>query len=514
MVLLLGSGTLVGYCLRVNISSAVSTMKVVFNWTESQRGLILSSFFWGYTLGQIPISIYMKKHHEAKLIYGLAIFLPSILTMFVPAAAHTSFELTLFIRSLIGFLQSATFPCIYHFLPSWIPLNEKTIMVASILTGPYLGEILGFSLSGKLVSDDYIIGNVTIEGWEACFYIFGIIGILWFPLWMYFAAETPESHASITIAEIEYIKKGKSYLLSNDDDYYNSSTLDNPLLHIESLNSKLISSSSSYNDNNDNEEEDIISNNNNATRQLSMLSTDNKLKHEFVITRTPWKRFFRHPAILTLFVANFLNGWIAFMLLSELPSYFEDILGFNSTAAGSLLIAPYLALFLSTLFFGIVFEYFQQKKGMNTRTVRQYAQFIAFGGGVMFLNICSYLSGKYPAYACIIAAQFCLGASQSGLLCCYLDIAPNYSSILSSIGNALGSFAGIIGPLVVAIFINKYEGVNGWRATFLLTAAMTVLTLLLWVIYQTSTIDPYINNPRSRNTNKDDKHDKEKKINY
>jgi MFS family permease len=151
---------------------------------------------------------------------------------------------------------------------------------------------------------------------------------------------------------------------------------------------------------------------------------------------------------------------------------------------------------------------------MNTRTVRQYAQFIAFGGGVMFLNICSYTKGKYAAYACIIVAQFCLGASQSGLLCCYLDIAPNYSSILSSIGNALGSLAGIIGPLVVAIFINKYEGVNGWRATFLLTAALTVLTLLLWVIYQTSTIDPYINTPRSRNTDKDDKNDKEKKINY
>ena len=496
--LLLLSGTAVNYCLRVNISSAISSMKVKFNWTEAQRGLVLSSFYWGYTLGQVPISRYMQ-YHEAKLIYGLAILIPSILTIFVPAACHTNFALTLLIRSLIGFLQSATFPCVYHFLPSWVPLNEKTIMVATILTGPYIGEIFAFSVSGKLVADDYIIGTFSIEGWESVFYLFGIVGIFWFPFWMYFAAETPEEHRYITEDEINYIKKGKTYLLVEDDTYY-SSTLDNPLLSIDSPNSPTHQ-----------EDEDIISDNYNATR---LLSTDSKFKRD-VVSRTPWKRFFTNPAILTLFVANFLNGWIGFLLLSELPSYFEDILGFDSTAAGTLLIAPYLALFMSTLLFGIMFEYFQQKQGMNTRTVRQIAQYIAFGGGVMFLNICAYLKGKYQAYACIIVAQCCLGASQSGLLCCYLDIAPNYSSILSSIGNALGSLAGIIGPLVVALFINKYEGVVGWRATFLLTAIMTFITLLLWVIYQTSTIDPRLNNPSGhpkKDVNKNDK--KEKKINF
>lgn len=492
--LLLMSGTMMGYCLRVNISSAISEMKGVFNWTESQKGLLLSSFYWGYTIGQVPISRYMQ-YHDGKLIFGLAILIPSILTMFVPLACHTNFALALFIRSLIGFFESAMFPSIYHFLPSWVPLNEKTIMVATILTGPYIGEIFAFSVSGKLVSNDYIIGNLAIEGWEMAFYLFGLFGILWFPFWMYFAAEKPELHKYITEEEINYIKKGKNYLLVDDG----SNTLDNPLLSTDTPSSPI------YRDDND-----IISDKNNATR---MLSTDGNFKR-VVVSKIPWKRFFTHPAILTLFVANFLNGWIAFLLLSELPSYFENILGFNSTAAGTLLIVPYLALFISTLLFGIIFEYFQQKQGMQTRTVRQYAQYIAFGGGVMFLNICAYLEGQYQAYACIIAAQFCLGASQSGLLCCYLDIAPNYSSILSSIGNALGSLAGIIGPLCVAFFINKYEGVVGWRATFLLTAVMTFITLLLWVIYQTSTIDPRLNNPSShpKGVNKNDI--KEKKINF
>lgn len=438
MVLLLASGTMVQYCLRVVISSAISRMKDDFDWSESQKSYVLSSFYWGYAIGQIPISRYIQ-YHEAKIVFGLSVLISSLLSMLMPLACNTNFALTLLLRSLIGLFESATFPCIYHFFPSWIPLNEKTIMVASILTGPYLGEIFAFSLSGYLVSDDYVIGDITIKGWESVFYVFGLLGVLWFPIWMMFAYESPEVHKYITEEEIRYIRRGKeAYAPVANNNILDSHSLENPLL------SKEIENSSYAVD----EDTEIMSDSNNSSRQITMLSvdrqmsvnvsnTDNEFKKD-IANKVPWKKFFSHPAIITLFIANFLNGWIGFLLLSELPSFFEDILGFNSTAAGVLLIAPYLALFIATMSFGIVFEYFQQKKGMQTRTVRQVSQYIAFGGGVMFLNICAYLKDPYAAYMCIIGAQCCLGASQSGLLCCYLDIAPNYSSLLSSIGNCLG----------------------------------------------------------------------------
>lgn len=44
------------YTLRVNMSVAASKMKEEFGWSEVEKGFVLSSFYWGYTVGQIPAS--------------------------------------------------------------------------------------------------------------------------------------------------------------------------------------------------------------------------------------------------------------------------------------------------------------------------------------------------------------------------------------------------------------------------------------------------------------------------
>lgn len=50
------SGVIIVYCLRVNISVAVPKMKEDLGWSESQKGYVLSAFYWGYAAGQIPFS--------------------------------------------------------------------------------------------------------------------------------------------------------------------------------------------------------------------------------------------------------------------------------------------------------------------------------------------------------------------------------------------------------------------------------------------------------------------------
>ena len=56
---LLGSGLLIEYTLRVNMSVAIKDIAEDLNWSDSQKGLVLSSFYWGYTIGQIPANLCM-----------------------------------------------------------------------------------------------------------------------------------------------------------------------------------------------------------------------------------------------------------------------------------------------------------------------------------------------------------------------------------------------------------------------------------------------------------------------
>ena len=133
----MNSGILIEYCLRVNMSVAVIQMCLEFGWTDHQKGLMLSSFYWGYTVGQIPANI-LVYYCGAKSVLGWSVFLSSLLTLLFPAACYTSISMGLFVRALVGLAASATFPACFHFFPLWIPKGEKTLLVAAIMSGKYL----------------------------------------------------------------------------------------------------------------------------------------------------------------------------------------------------------------------------------------------------------------------------------------------------------------------------------------------------------------------------------------
>ena len=127
----------------------------------------------------------------------------------VPMACNHSFAAALTIRVLIGFFESASFPAIYHFFPIWVPTSEKTFMIPFIISGIYLGEIVGFSFSGILAESEIYINGQFYGGWPSIFYVFGLSGILWFPLWCYAAYESPAVHPYISEEELQYMRSGE-----------------------------------------------------------------------------------------------------------------------------------------------------------------------------------------------------------------------------------------------------------------------------------------------------------------
>jgi MFS family permease len=123
-------------------------------------------------------------------------------------ACRTSYVAALFIRALIGFFESASFPCIYHFFPLWLPNAEKTFLIPVIVSGLYVGTMIGFALSGVLTKTEIMIGGVDWGGWPSVFYVFGTIGVLWFPIWAWLAHESPDVHPSISPEELAWIQEG------------------------------------------------------------------------------------------------------------------------------------------------------------------------------------------------------------------------------------------------------------------------------------------------------------------
>lgn len=552
MALMLFSGCVVSYTLRVNMSVAVTDMADELGWSESAKGLALSSFYWGYTVGQVPASRVVQEY-GAKWIFGLSVLLASIATLFVPVASKKSFGLLLFLRALIGIFESLTFPAIYQFIPTWIPLEEKTIMVPFIYSGVYIGVIISFSVSSALLDSDIIINGNRFGSWDACFYIFGLLGIAWFPYWIIMAYETPAKHPGITPAELEKINEGKHFPEGEELEELHTRVRElsySPMMDTPGTGVELVErdrNNSSLSDVHDNvassnkssnlasrslssaDESDVyhensvpitlesVAMNMVKTRQSKKARLDGKQTvfpgrprklsivrkkdaRKDMSARIPWMHFLTNPVALTIHYNCWVDGFIGFTLLSLMPAFLEKQFGFDIQSAAALCVFPYLALFVSTLFFGALFEHLEEKHGWSTNAVRRWSSVVAYGGAAVGLIICSFMTDKNAGYVFMILTLFVLGASNSGLNCACSDVAPNYSSALNTVANTVCSLAGIVGPMIITALIDAGSGPWGWRYAFFLVAGQVAIGLALWFMFQTSEPVPALNDPLPEKT--------------
>lgn len=503
-LLLLFSGITIVYTLRVNMSVAVTAMQDELGWTEEQKGLSLSSFYWGYSFGQIPISFCLLNGYvSGKTAFGVSVLVPSILTALVPLAARYSFFCCVLMRVLIGMIESASFPCCYYFFPAWIPLVEKTAMISTLFSATYMGEIIGFSLSGLFVEASLVVNNVELLGWPSVFYFFAFFGIIWYPVWLTFAYERPEYHPNITQAELAYIQAGKSNSTSNGNKQEND--LDEDPSHVREEEEERLGGTDMHHTI---ETPLLHHHHQSAEQKLPGLSTGNAAtttilqnpaqhnEHAISLDQIPWRALASHTAFWNLMYAGWCVGFISYTLLSEMPSYLTDYLGYSISTAGVLSTAPFALLWLCTMVFGNLFTKLQIDYGWSVPKVRFAAQGVFAGASSVFLLGCILISPEYRIlnYLSLLLATAMIGANFSGYACSFLEIAPRFSVILNTLGNTAGALAGLAGPLTVSSLLTRDHS-TGWQYSFLVTISQCVFSLVVWYFYAEHNVIESLNTP-------------------
>src|SRR5262249_8138449 len=138
------------YVDRVNISVAAMAMQERFSWSTTTKGIVLSSFFIGYLLFQIP-SGWLANRLGGKRGLGLAVLWWSVCTLLTPAAAQISLSALIATRIAMGSGEGAMFPSAYGLLQQWTTAAERSRAVALLLSGVPLGTLFALSTTGWLV---------------------------------------------------------------------------------------------------------------------------------------------------------------------------------------------------------------------------------------------------------------------------------------------------------------------------------------------------------------------------
>ncbi|MCJ7814600.1 MAG: ACS family MFS transporter, partial [Xanthomonadales bacterium] len=181
MVLLCFFATFICYIDRVNISVAIIPMAKQFGWTDTERGVVLSSFFVGYLVTQV-LGGSLAARLGGKAVLGFGVLWWSLFTILTPLSAMTSFPVLIATRILMGLGEGVAFPATYNLLGRWVPPEERTRAASFNLSAIPLGTLLAVSTTPVIA---------LTFGWPAVFYVFGAVGFIWFGFWWKLAADRP-----------------------------------------------------------------------------------------------------------------------------------------------------------------------------------------------------------------------------------------------------------------------------------------------------------------------------------
>ena len=89
-----------------------------------EQGVVLSAFFYGYILTQIPGG-WLALRYGGKRVLGVGILITSLSSMLSPLAARSSIFFFVVTRILEGLGEGVTQPALYVLVEAWSPIQVR-----------------------------------------------------------------------------------------------------------------------------------------------------------------------------------------------------------------------------------------------------------------------------------------------------------------------------------------------------------------------------------------------------
>ncbi len=174
LMLLLVSGMIFCYAQRGALPVAAPWIMKEFELSKSQMGILLSAFFWSYSVMQMPAG-WMVDRFGVKQAYAIGYAFWSV------ASTLTGFAYNLVtliaLRVLLGIGQAVAFPASARAVANWFQEKERGVVTASYLAGVRLGQALVAAAGGVIPA---------LYDLRFFFLIIGVVPMVWLLPWTEF----------------------------------------------------------------------------------------------------------------------------------------------------------------------------------------------------------------------------------------------------------------------------------------------------------------------------------------
>ncbi|XP_052751138.1 sialin isoform X1 [Galleria mellonella] len=166
-----------------------------FIWLPGVQGIVLSCYFWGYFVSQLPGGR-IAELFSAKWVMFFSVTINVVCTLLTPVMAQAHYAAVVVMRVGEGIGGGVTFPAMHVLLSKWAPPAERSVMSALVYAGTSLGTVISILTAGVLTA------NV---GWESVFYVMGGLSCIWCVLWILLVQDTPQQQSLISAEERQMI---------------------------------------------------------------------------------------------------------------------------------------------------------------------------------------------------------------------------------------------------------------------------------------------------------------------
>ena len=399
---------------------AVIPMADELGYSLMERGLVLSSFAYGYIFVQIVAGFVATRVPPLTLLLA-AVFVWSFSTVATPVAAHLGLGVLFGCRVVMGLAEGFCLPAIFQHFASNVSEARRSGAFAVMLASGSVGQLLA------------LLFCPLIPQWEWMFTSFGIAGFVWCGVYgLALLAET-----RVRPHQVRHVNLGAS----SSRDEVTTGAVDRDI---------------------------------NATGQVVASAENN------ACSQTPWGRLISCRAVQAIVAAHFAQNWTNYTMSAWFPTFLHESLGVPTRQLWMTAV-PFAVNAVAGTGFGLAADAALARSFCSVLTVRRAATLIGLLGPAVCLMIMTTISSSGAALALMTLSFFFGSATNSGYMANHADLSRSYAGLTFGIANTAATIPGLIaGPLTAAILGGDTGADAPWGAIFGLAAAVNVVGALVY----------------------------------
>jgi MFS transporter, ACS family, glucarate transporter len=405
---------------RANIGIVLPFIKTEFGMTNTETGAVVSLFFIGYSVAQIP-SGFLVSRFGVRAVFPVFMIMTSAFTALMGTASSGLFlKLN---RFALGLAEAPLPVSMLATMNRWFPPAEKGTAVGIFLAAAKFGPVLMPPI-GALI--------IVSLGWHYIFYFCAVPGIIFSVVWLFLVANDPSQSRFTSTAEVQHIQSTAPKPPVTEDTSQNIAHPAKPARDLRWL-------------------DRII-----RGRRVQPIATSAGI--------------FKSPNIWGLAIGYLLMTGIINVILAWLPTYLTTVKKLSIINVGFIAAAPFLGGVLGNILGGLFSDRIVARRRKPTIIITALSS-------VFMLYALVYAPNQPIALAIVLFLTgflLNLGYSSFAVYPAGLTTKETYPLAVSVV-NTGGQAGGALLPFLTGLILDAYS----WDAVFLFLAASSFLALAI-----------------------------------